>query len=70
MIISLVRSEGIGFLKDPRRANVATSRAQFAQYIFGSKEALYDNKLWKDIYTYLWQRSSVIEYDFNDIKKK
>lgn len=27
MIISLVRSEGIGFLSDYRRANVATSRA-------------------------------------------
>jgi len=30
MIISLVRSEGIGFLKDYRRVNVATSRAQYA----------------------------------------
>lgn len=60
MIISLVRSEGIGFLKDPRRVNVATSRAQYAQYIFGSKEALVNNKLWRDIYTYLCNQNAVV----------
>lgn len=40
MIISLVRSEGLGFLMDIRRANVAISRAQYGQFIFGNSNAL------------------------------
>jgi superfamily I DNA and/or RNA helicase len=53
MIISLVRSEGVGFLKDPRRVNVATSRAQYAQFIFGNANALLQNELWKKLYCYI-----------------
>ena len=44
MIISLVRSNRLGFLRDLRRINVATSRAQYAQYIFGNSYAMYQSK--------------------------
>ena len=39
IIISLARTEGLGFLKEKRRANVATSRARDAQYVFGSSKS-------------------------------
>lgn len=57
MIISLVRSEGLGFLTDYRRANVATSRAQYGQFIFGNSKALLNERhLWHPLHTYLSQR--------------
>ncbi|CAD8203492.1 unnamed protein product [Paramecium pentaurelia] len=60
MIISLVRSEGLGFLTDYRRANVATSRAQYGQFIFGNSKALLnEQRLWGPLHQYLYQRKQI-----------
>lgn len=46
IIISTVRTEGLGFLNDLRRMNVAITRAKHFMWIVGSKRALNRNEVW------------------------
>eukprot|EP00474_Spongospora_subterranea_P009706 CRZ10164.1 hypothetical protein [Spongospora subterranea] len=52
IIVSTVRSEGIGFTNCPRRLNVTLSRAKLHMIIVGSSNALRLDPLWADILRY------------------
>ncbi len=49
IILSCVRSndsQGIGFLSDPRRLNVALTRSRFGTMVLGNARLLARNPLW------------------------
>merc|ERR1719387_1632789 len=52
IILSCVRSDdrqGIGFLSDPRRLNVALTRAKYGLMILGNPKALWRHPLWNSL---------------------
>jgi senataxin len=49
IIISTVRTNGIGFLKDYRRMNVAITRAKHFMWIVGNKNQLMKDRNWNDL---------------------
>ena len=55
IVLSCVRSNPmriIGFLKDPKRLNVALTRARFGMIIVGDTSVLKYNDLWKEYLSY------------------
>lgn len=44
--MSTVRSDGIGFLQDYRRMNVAITRAKSFMWVVGNSKALSKNEAW------------------------
>lgn len=46
IIVSTVRTEGIGFLQDYRRMNVAITRAKNFMWVVGNQRALSRNEIW------------------------
>jgi regulator of nonsense transcripts 1 len=55
IILSCVRSnehQGIGFLNDPRRLNVALTRAQYGLVILGNPKVLSKQPLWNSLLTH------------------
>ena len=49
IIISTVRTEGLGFLNDYRRMNVAITRARHFLWVVGNSKALKNNENWNAI---------------------
>jgi len=52
ILLTCVRSNdasGIGFLNDPRRLNVALTRAKFGMIIFGNAKVLSKHDLWNNL---------------------
>eukprot|EP01004_Peranema_trichophorum_P001106 NODE_112_length_3655_cov_37.138732_g94_i0.p1 GENE.NODE_112_length_3655_cov_37.138732_g94_i0~~NODE_112_length_3655_cov_37.138732_g94_i0.p1 ORF type:complete len:728 (-),score=118.34 NODE_112_length_3655_cov_37.138732_g94_i0:511-2694(-) len=72
IILSCVRSndhQGIGFLNDPRRLNVALTRARCGLIIIGNAKVLSKQQLWNDLLVYFKENLCVVEGPLNSLKQ-
>ncbi|EYC41470.1 hypothetical protein Y032_0568g57 [Ancylostoma ceylanicum] len=71
IIVTCVRSNdhsGIGFLNDPRRLNVALTRAKYGLIIIGNAKVLARQPLWNDLLTTFNQKNVIVEGPINNLK--
>lgn len=71
IIVSCVRSnvqQGIGFLRDPRRLNVALTRAKYGIIIIGNARLLARNPLWYSLLTHFQERNCIVEGPLNNLQ--
>ncbi len=64
IVLSCVRSndnQGIGFLSDPRRLNVALTRAKFGVVIIGNPKVLSKHDLWHNLLVHFKERKCLVE---------
>ncbi|SCU92248.1 LAFA_0F09054g1_1 [Lachancea sp. 'fantastica'] len=64
IILSCVRAneqQAIGFLSDPRRLNVALTRAKYGLVILGNPRSLSRNSLWSHLLVYFRQKGCLVE---------
>ncbi|KAH7280363.1 hypothetical protein KP509_37G063700 [Ceratopteris richardii] len=72
IILSCVRSnehQGIGFLNDPRRLNVALTRARFGIVILGNPKVLSKQALWNSLLTHYKEHECLVEGPLNNLKQ-
>ncbi|CAD6186228.1 unnamed protein product [Caenorhabditis auriculariae] len=71
IIVTCVRSNdnsGIGFLNDPRRLNVALTRAKYGLIIIGNGKVLARQQLWNDLLMTYKQKGLIFEGPINNLK--
>ena len=71
IILSCVRSnehQGIGFLSDPRRLNVALTRARFGLIVMGNPRVLARQPVWSALLTYFREEDALVEGPLNSLK--
>lgn len=64
IVLSCVRSndhQGIGFLSDPRRLNVALTRAKYGLVILGNPKVLAKHPLWHYLLVHFKERNCLVE---------
>jgi len=72
IILSCVRSNDaqlIGFLRDPRRLNVAITRAKYGLVVIGNPKVLCKDKLWNHFIHYFQELKLLVEGPLNNLKK-
>ncbi|CAN8267228.1 unnamed protein product [Cochlearia groenlandica] len=72
IIVSCVRSnehQGIGFLNDPRRLNVALTRARYGIVILGNPKVLSKQPLWNGLLTHYKEHECLVEGPINNLKQ-
>jgi len=72
IIISCVRSnehQGIGFLADPRRLNVALTRAKYAVIVVGNPKVLSKNPLWNHLLHHYKENRCLVEGPLTNLKE-
>lgn len=72
IIFSCVRSnehQGIGFLNDPRRLNVALTRAKFGIIIVGNPKVLSKQPIWNYLLTFYRESKALVEGPLNNLKE-
>eukprot|EP00850_Spirogloea_muscicola_P006406 SM000030S11415 [mRNA] locus=s30:550389:559550:- [translate_table: standard] len=72
IILSCVRSnehQGIGFLNDPRRLNVALTRAKYGVVVLGNPKVLSRQPLWNNLLTHFKERECLVEGPLNNLKQ-
>ena len=72
IIISCVRSnehQGIGFLADPRRLNVALTRAKYAVIIVGNPKVLSRQPLWNHLLHHYKEARCLVEGPLTNLKE-
>lgn len=71
IILSCVRSnehQGIGFLNDKRRLNVALTRAKYGVIILGNPRVLAKQSLWHDLLSHYREHDLVVEGSLNNLQ--
>ncbi|XP_028967713.1 regulator of nonsense transcripts 1 [Galendromus occidentalis] len=72
IIMSCVRSnehQGIGFLNDPRRLNVALTRARYGIIIVGNPKVLSKQPLWNHLLAFYKNNSVVVEGPLTNLRE-
>ncbi|OIT20921.1 regulator of nonsense transcripts 1-like protein [Nicotiana attenuata] len=72
IILSCVRSnehQGIRFLNDPRRLNVALTRARYGIVILGNPKVLSKQPLWNGLLTHYKEHECLVEGPLNNLKQ-
>eukprot|EP00163_Fabomonas_tropica_P009292 TRINITY_DN1909_c0_g1_i2.p1 TRINITY_DN1909_c0_g1~~TRINITY_DN1909_c0_g1_i2.p1 ORF type:complete len:1112 (+),score=271.16 TRINITY_DN1909_c0_g1_i2:105-3440(+) len=72
IILSCTRSnehQGIGFLNDPRRLNVALTRAKYGTIIIGNPKVLSKQPLWNFLLTHCKDTECLVEGPLNNLKQ-
>lgn len=72
IILSCVRSNekiGIGFLNDPRRLNVALTRAKSGLIVIGNAKILSSQPLWNDLLIHFKKKKCVVEGPLGNLKQ-
>ncbi|KMZ70880.1 Regulator of nonsense transcripts-like protein [Zostera marina] len=72
IILSCVRSnehQGIGFLNDPRRLNVALTRARYGIVVLGNPKVLSKQPLWNGLLTHYKEHECLVEGSLNNLKQ-
>ncbi|XP_015126226.1 regulator of nonsense transcripts 1 homolog [Diachasma alloeum] len=72
IIMSCVRSnehQGIGFLNDPRRLNVALTRAKYGIIIVGNPKVLSKQPLWNHLLSFYKEQKVLVEGPLNNLKE-
>lgn len=70
--MSCVRSnehQGIGFLNDPRRLNVALTRARYGIIIVGNPKVLSKQPLWNHLLSFYKENRVLVEGPLNNLKE-
>lgn len=71
IVLSCVRSndhQGIGFLSDPRRLNVALTRAKYGIVILGNPKVLSKHPLWHWLLVHYKERSCLVEGPLSNLQ--
>jgi regulator of nonsense transcripts 1 len=71
IILSCVRSnehQGIGFLSDPRRLNVALTRAKYGVVILGNPKVLSKHPLWHFLLSHFKERACLVEGPLSNLQ--
>ena len=64
IVLSCVRSnqhQGIGFLADPRRLNVALTRARYGVVVLGNPKVLSRHPLWNNLLCFFKEKGCLVE---------
>ncbi|KAL4999120.1 P-loop containing nucleoside triphosphate hydrolase protein [Aspergillus recurvatus] len=72
IILSCVRSndhQGIGFLSDPRRLNVALTRAKYGLVILGNPKVLSKHPLWNCLLQHFKERHTLVEGPLSNLQE-
>ncbi|CAL8463239.1 g2773 [Coccomyxa elongata] len=72
IILSCVRSnehQGIGFLSDPRRLNVALTRAKYGLVILGNPKVLSKQPLWNALLNHFKEARCLVEGPLSNLKQ-
>lgn len=72
IILSCVRSnehQGIGFLNDPRRLNVALTRARYGLVILGNPKVLSKHPLWHHLLVHFKEKGVLVEGSLNNLRQ-
>uniref|UniRef100_A0A7S3A9Q6 Upf1 domain-containing protein n=1 Tax=Rhodosorus marinus TaxID=101924 RepID=A0A7S3A9Q6_9RHOD len=72
VILSCVRSnesQGIGFLADPRRLNVALTRARLGIAVLGNAKVLAKQPLWANLLTHYKENYALVEGPLNNLQQ-
>jgi regulator of nonsense transcripts 1 len=71
IVLSCVRSndhQGIGFLSDPRRLNVALTRAKYGLVILGNPKVLSKHPLWHWLLLHFKERNTLVEGPLSNLQ--